>query len=64
MLSRTAVKVTWTPTDTLVLPESVGTLIRKNRKAIYFDTMREAERFICRYLVARTSYKTESPWRS
>ena len=54
------VKVTWTPRDILVLPESVGTLIRKDRKAIYFETMREADYFASRFLANRTSYRIES----
>lgn len=51
------VKVTWKDNGNTDLPASVGTPINsKGQMAMYFDTMREADKFAFTWLMNRTNF--------
>ena len=54
------IRVTWNDNGSLGLPDSVGTYHKRNARHMYFDTMREAERFVSQYLSGRTAYSSRT----
>lgn len=54
MPTTSKVKLTWTHND--ATPD-VGVEVRKSRRALYFDTSREADKFASQWLQGRTNFK-------